>query len=230
MLVLVSTCFSGKLCLHVCTSGYRDLLARGAAVGLCLGKLFRALARPMSLQPEDLPSHENEQYHWLQGLWEEWEKDRQIKDLARAGRCLMSGLRRKLDNQEVVVGTLKCAALNVPILSTVVSRMATNGILKNPPLGRLYCEFLSFHQQWNPRPGQELPPIAHADAWGAKRLLTFLKRKWSRTEMPRDPYLQFKLQSLKSCFCDPQPFNSTLHWVVLGPKLESHRPELPSGI
>ena len=138
----------------------------------------------------ECPVEEDEHFAWLQGVWEDWELLRPLRQRAAVGRSLLVGVRRKTDSAEVVVGTLKCAQLNCEMVRRLTLRMAKHGVIKNPPLGRLYHEFVSFHQQNGPLTGDDVLVASHADAWGLKRILTLMRRKWSRDEMPRDP-----------CFC-----------------------------
>ena len=147
----------------------------------------------------DLHEDLDEQFSWWGGIYEEWESVRELRQRAHSGRSIMLGVRRKVDLQEVCLGTLRCASLNYDILRIVLKRMALNGILANPPLGRLYSEFLGFHQQNSTLDGNAVASIAHSDAWAMKRLLTFMRRKWSRTEMPRDTWLCGAPCSVVSC-------------------------------
>ena len=129
---------------------------------------------------------EDEQFSWLDGVYEVWEENRVLRQRARSGRSIMVGVRRKSDLQEVCLGTLKCASLKAFMCQGIVSRMAESGILKNPPLGRLYSELVKFQQQNGSEVGHSLLALAHVDAWGLKRVLTILRRKWARGEQPRD--------------------------------------------
>ena len=109
----------------------------------------------------------------------------------------MQGVRRKVDQVEVCVGTLKCAARNSWIVKTVTGRMAKEGVVKCPPLGRLFAEMLSFHQQNGPLTDQNILAVAHSDAWGLKRIMSFCRRKWVRDETPRVAWLHQHLHTLK---------------------------------
>ena len=137
----------------------------------------------------ECPVEEDEDFLWLQGVWEDWESIRALRQRAAVGRSLMLGVRRKTDSAEVCVGTLKCAQLNCELVRMLSRRMAKHGVIKNPRLGRLYHEFVSFHQQNGPLVGDAVLVASHADAWGLKRLLTLMRRKFARDEYPRDPCL-----------------------------------------
>ena len=143
----------------------------------------------MSKAPEvfdlECPSDEDEAFDWFQGVYETWETVRALRQRALQGRCILLGVRRKSDQAEVIVGSLKVAGLNVKLVRMVSERMACHGIVRNPPLARLYGQFLSFHQQNGNLTGDTLHHVSHADAWGLKRILSFMRRKWKRGEQPR---------------------------------------------
>ena len=136
----------------------------------------------------ECPREEDEAFSWFEGLYQQWESLRPLRQRALQGRAIMVGVRRKSDSAEVCVGTLKCAKLNADMVRMVTLCMAKNCKIKNPPLCRLYAEFVNFHQQNGSLTGSDILSVAHSDAWGLKRILTLMRRKWSRVEMPRESW------------------------------------------
>ena len=139
----------------------------------------------MDLVHVECPSEEDTTWEWFYGIYEEWEKEKGLRQLALKGQGIMQGVRRKVDQVEVCVGTLRCAARNSFIIKTVTQRMVQHGVVKCPPLGRLFGQMLAFHQQNGPLTDQNILAVAHSDAWGLKRLMSFCRRKWARDETPR---------------------------------------------
>ena len=183
--------------LELLRSFYICWLEGSASPGFFLSP-FRTCTMAAAHDHMECPSDEDEAFYWLAGVWEEWESIKMLRQRSREGPCIMSGLRRALDNAEVVAGTLKCACLNHQILKMVTARMANSGITASPPLGRLYPEFLGFHQQHSNLNLADMQTVAHADACGMNRLITFMKRKWSRSEMPSDTLL---ILHIARCAC-----------------------------
>ena len=138
----------------------------------------------------ECPSEEDEAFSWFAGFYQNWETLRSLQQRAIRSRSILLGVHRKVHEAEVVVGSLKCSALNAKLIRMFAERMAKHGVIRNPPLARLFGQFLSFHWENGLLSGEPLNAVAHADAWGLKRLLTCMRRTWSRGESPRESRLQ----------------------------------------
>ena len=85
-----------------------------------------------------------------------------------------------------VLGNIKNAAENRDVLLPLVRCMAQMGRVDTPSievLSPLVIEFYSLAGYPDPA---GLEAVAHQDAWGIKRCLTLLRRKWSRNEVPKE--------------------------------------------
>ena len=125
---------------------------------------------------------------WIGQVPSSWEDHRQFRTACMEGRSLTVGVfLKEFGDQEVVLGTLACCKLNVKLLRALLDCMATTPCIFNPPLHVLQAALLEFYALNHFPDPDDLAAKAHKDGWGLKRMLSFLRRKFTRTEMPRVP-------------------------------------------
>lgn len=114
----------------------------------------------------------------------QWEAQRDLRQRCANGGALMVNPR----GQGGVLGNLASAKANVAVLSAITGRMAAHGILKAAPVDVYSNMVLDFYVAANYPKMSLAPSLAHQDAWGIKRCLSFLRRKWMRNEVCRDAW------------------------------------------
>ena len=127
----------------------------------------------------------------LDGLAKVWESDFSLRQRASKGRSLMIST---IPGISQVLGNVKNVAANVATLKPLVGMMSAQGIVDTPSVDMLAPVCAEFLELANYPNKDDLQTIAHQDAWGIKRCLTLCRRKWSKTETPKDS--GFHLQAL----------------------------------
>ncbi|CAE7197320.1 hypothetical protein AK812_SmicGene350 [Symbiodinium microadriaticum] len=113
---------------------------------------------------------------------QQWDDVAALRRRASRGRTLMVSAVKGVSH---VLGNIKNAAENRDVLLPLVRCMAQMGRVDTPSievLSPLVIEFYSLAGYPDPA---GLEAVAHQDAWGIKRCLTLLRRKWSRNEDSR---------------------------------------------
>ena len=114
---------------------------------------------------------------------EEWEAQAPLRRRASKGKSLMVSTVKEVPQ---VLGNTKNVAENSDVLMPLIKRMAAAGILETPSVETLSPMVLEFYALAGYPDPAGAPALAHQDAWGIKRCLTLVRRKWSRQEMPKD--------------------------------------------
>ena len=112
-----------------------------------------------------------------------WDDISALRRRAQKGRSMMVSTTQGISQ---VLGNIKNVSENHEILRPLVLEMSKNGVVETPPvekLSQLVVEFYSLAGY--PDPGN-IEALAHQDAWGIKRCLSLVRRKWSRAETPKD--------------------------------------------
>ena len=91
--------------------------------------------------------------------------------------------------KEVVYGSLECCSLNHDLLRSVLKLMGDHGCIFTPPVYLFQGAALEFHSTAGfPNP-HALATAGYDDGWGIKKMLSFIRRKWAKPEMPRESLL-----------------------------------------
>ena len=115
-----------------------------------------------------------------------WEDIRELRVRTMEGKPLLVGvLVPQLGRKPVVVGTLECVKLNAKVLGVILKLMEEKACLSNPPLYLLQGALLEFQGRNGFPSPDDMAGIAIQDSWGLKRMLSFLRRKFAKTETPR---------------------------------------------
>lgn len=128
---------------------------------------------------------------WLPSLPALWESQRALRQRSISGKPLVTGIMSRRHGVEVCVGSMACVKLNHEVLKPITSAMAESACLQTPGLELLFHEVLAFHVSAGYPDEKQMAAVAHADAWGLKRMLNFLRRKWYKEETPRVPQWHF---------------------------------------
>ena len=127
---------------------------------------------------------------------EEWEAQATLRRRASKGKSLMVSTLRDVPQ---VLGNIKNVAENHEVLLPLVKRMSAAGALDTPAVETLAGFVLEFYSLAGYPDPVRAHALAHQDAWGIKRCLTLLRRKWSRQEMPKDSW---QVQAIELLFPD----------------------------
>ena len=133
----------------------------------------------------------------LKGLPEVWEVDRDLRRRVSRGYCMMVSTTKGVVQ---VLGNVKNVSANAEVLLPVVEIMARNGVLETPSVEDLsdVCEAFLTLANYPDMPN--VATAAHQDAWGIKRCLTLCRRKWSKSEKPKD-WSSYKCMKVLDVFC-----------------------------
>ena len=125
-------------------------------------------------------------FSWMDEVLDSLEKHREFRVRCLEGRNLTVGmLLSTVPPKSVVRGSLDCCKLNVRLIKAFLTPMAKSTCIFNPPIFLVQGAMLEFHGR-NGYPNPDgLLAVASEDAKGIKRMLSFLRRKFSREEMPR---------------------------------------------
>ena len=125
-------------------------------------------------------------FKWLAQLPRAWDQRRELRERSINGQNLLRGLRQPGHGSlEVVAGTLDCCKLNVEAIGAVLKLMADNACIFVPKVFMLQAAAIEFHGLAGYADPDSLGAAASSDGWGLKRMLSFLKRKWRRSEKCR---------------------------------------------
>ena len=125
---------------------------------------------------------------------EEWDAQPLLRRRAAKGKALLVST---LKDVPQVLGNIKNMAENSDVLKPIVLRMSAEGILDTPSVETLTAVVLEFYSLAGYPDPLGAHALAHQDAWGMKRCLTLLRRKWSRQEIPKDCQDVAVIRSLK---------------------------------
>lgn len=114
---------------------------------------------------------------------QEWDDVAALRRRASKGRTLMVSATKGISH---VLGNIKNVAENRDVLLPLVRCMCSAGRVDTPSLELLTPLVIEFYSLAGYPDPSELEAVAHQDAWGIKRCLTLLRRKWSRSETPKD--------------------------------------------
>ena len=112
-----------------------------------------------------------------------WEGIRSIRNQIQGGRSLMVST---VAGMAGVLGNLKDCSENSECLMAILERMKASLTCDTPGVDilsvacRVALELCRYDDQ------EGLAAVAHRDAWGMKRCLSTLRRKWARNETPKD--------------------------------------------
>ncbi|CAJ1397021.1 unnamed protein product [Effrenium voratum] len=137
---------------------------------------------------------------WLPSLPALWESQRALRQRSISGKPLVTGIMSRRHGVEVCVGSMACVKLNHEVLKPITSAMAESACLQTPGLELLFHEVLAFHVSAGYPDEKQMAAVAHADAWGLKRMLNFLRRKWYKEETPRDAMVRDLVQDYQQAF------------------------------
>ncbi|CAE7839925.1 HKR1 [Symbiodinium sp. CCMP2592] len=84
------------------------------------------------------------------------------------------------------MGTLKDCSANYEPLRAVLRCMLKSKTIDSPSIDALLIECQGFLELCHYPEPERIPALALRDAWGIKRSLTTLRRKWARPEIPKD--------------------------------------------
>ena len=125
-------------------------------------------------------------FEWMRDVPSAWEDNRQLRWRSIEGKGLAAGVMLpRFGKQEVILGTLDCCKLNAKLLRILLDRMAKTACIFNPPLHILQAACMEFHADNGFPDPNGLASKVGVDGWGLKRMLSFLRRKFSKPEMPR---------------------------------------------
>ena len=117
------------------------------------------------------------------GVPEAWDGEPLLRRRAAKGQSLMVSTVRDVPQ---VLGNIKNVAANYDVLAPLVTKMAVAGVIETPSLEVLTPLVIEFYSLAGYPDPVGVHALAHQDAWGLKRCLTLLRRKWSRGEVPKD--------------------------------------------
>ena len=129
---------------------------------------------------------------YLMGVDQVWEGQRDLRSRCAQGGCLMLNP----TGTGPVLASLKSIKANVEILAVITQRMAQHGRIASAGVDALSSVVLDFYVAANFPMDALAPSLAHQDAWGIKRCLTFLRRKWGRREVARDTFSRLRCFNL----------------------------------
>ena len=113
----------------------------------------------------------------------EWESNATLRKRAMKGRRLMVSTVKDVSQ---VLGNIKNVAENYDVLFPLVQRMSACGRVDTPAVDDITPLVVEFYSETGFPDTANLEALAHQDAWGIKRCLTLVRRKWSRAETPKD--------------------------------------------
>ena len=116
-------------------------------------------------------------------LPEQWDAVPNLRRRAAKGRSLLVSAVKDMNQ---ILGNIKNVAENSDVLRPIVETMTSAGNLETPSIEVLSPLILEFYGLASHPSPEQAAALAHQDAWGVKRCLTLLRRKWSRQEMPKD--------------------------------------------
>ena len=119
----------------------------------------------------------------LAALPELWEQNRDLRRRVARGYCMMVSTTKGVVQ---VLGNVKNVSANVDVLKPLVEIMAENGMVDTPAVEDLSDVCEAFLKLANYPDLNNVATAAHQDAWGMKRCLTLCRRKWSKSETPKD--------------------------------------------
>ena len=135
-------------------------------------------------------------FSWMTELPQLWDATWHFRNRSLMGQNLTRGLFLPGRSGEVVVGSLECCGLNHDLLRPVVKLMGDRGCIFTPPVHLLQAAALEFHSACGFPDADALRLVGYDDGWGLKKMLTFLRRKWSKDENPREALLNSSVSSL----------------------------------
>ena len=109
----------------------------------------------------------------------------------------MQVLAKDLKDKKNVLPTLKNIKFNAALLNPITKVMANRGYiyqwvdLLHEPLTRFYLENLHEDDKRKPDTNGRITSKVSQTAFFVKRMLSVVKRKWAKWEMPRAPCMKF---------------------------------------
>lgn len=119
----------------------------------------------------------------LTTLASRWENVRSLRERCAKGHALM---RATADGCVQCMGTLKDCAENNEVLKVIVGLMLESLTIDSNGIDMIVDQCTAFLELAHYPDKARLGAIAVRDAWGIKRCLTTLRRKWGRYEAPKD--------------------------------------------
>ena len=119
----------------------------------------------------------------LTSLPGKWEDLRELRSQVAGGRSLMVS---STVQTTCCLGNLKDCAANHAAIREVLNCMVVACTTRTPGIDLLSTACQSFLQLAHYPDETTLNAIGHRDAWGLKRCLSTLRRKWVRAERPKD--------------------------------------------
>ena len=119
----------------------------------------------------------------LKNLPQKWENVRELRGQVADGRSLMLST---VAHTNSCMGNLRDCSANYYALLEVLNCMVLSCTIRTPKVDVLGVACTEFLQLARYPDASTLVAIAHRDAWGIKRCLSTLKRKWMRNEVPKD--------------------------------------------
>ena len=119
----------------------------------------------------------------LKRLPGKWEAILELRQLCASGKGLMVAT---APNANSCFGSVKDCRENASALRAVLELMVAAGTMDTPQVTVLADSCQTFLQLAHYPVQEDIPPLAHRDAWSLKRCLTFLRRKWTRAEICKD--------------------------------------------
>ena len=117
---------------------------------------------------------------------QQWDDEAILRRRASKGRTLMVSAVKGVSH---VLGNIKNVAENQNVLLPLVTCMSQWGRVDTPSIEVLTPLVIEFYSLAGYPDPTGLEAVAHQDAWGIKRCLTLLRRKWSRAETPKDLWI-----------------------------------------
>ena len=114
---------------------------------------------------------------------EQWDAVPSLRRRAAKGRSLLVSATTGIKQ---ILGNVKNIAENYEVLKPIVETMTNVGNIETPGIDTLSPLLLEFYGLASYPSPEEAAGLAHQDAWGVKRCLTLLRRKWARQEIPKD--------------------------------------------
>ena len=120
-------------------------------------------------------------------LAEKLEAIRCLRNQAAKGRCLMKST---VQGCLQCLGNLKDCSENYLVLKIVLDLMLCSCTIDSPSVDLVIPCCTTFLELANYPDKDMIAAMAVRDAWGIKRCLTTLRRKWVRHEVPKDSIAQ----------------------------------------
>ena len=120
---------------------------------------------------------------------EDWEHHVYLRKRGRSQQVLVQDCKSKKN----VLPTLKNIRYNADVLRPLTQKMASQGIISSsvkflkPALKLFYEEQLAEEERRKPDTELKIISKANSSAFYIKRMLSVVKKKWAKWEMPRAP-------------------------------------------